>query len=247
MMRALEKQILLAVLLMGLLVLSACDPRGTPQVPKEQLWNERHRQLANLNQWDMRGRIGRGGWFSFTASLSWKHQPKGHRIRILGPFGNPNVTIAVDGNNMILRTPEGVMRSTNPEVDFKKTLGWSLPMTALPYWVRGMPEPGAHKIVQMDEHGQIIEMRQKGWLIKFDDYEAQPLAGGLYLPTDVYAERITQGADDEEVTIAVSVRQWFKQARGGVSPAQPVNQNSPRGVTPAAESSPSKSSPSRSR
>ena len=48
-------------------------------------------------------------------------------------------------------------------------LGWTLPVSSLIYWIRGLPAPGVYH-AQTDAYGHLSKLSQAGWILKFSQY-----------------------------------------------------------------------------
>lgn len=61
------------------------------------------------------------------------------------------------------------VQGKSPEALLKREVGWSIPISAMRYWVRGIPAPGKFQ-AKYDEFGHVTELQQKGWDIQFSKY-----------------------------------------------------------------------------
>ena len=78
----------------------------------------------------------------------------------------------------------------------QQRIGWRLPVDALKWWVRGLAAPGKidHQII--DAEGQLINLQQNGWTVKFSRYD---LTNGVVLP-----KRLNATKDNYRVKLAIS-------------------------------------------
>ena len=78
--------------------------------------------------------------------------------------------------------------------------GWSLPISGLDYWIRGLPRPQAEAAHRFDAEGLTRSIRQDGWDIEYRDYfsaddEAPPLPRRLTLM-------------NETLTLKLAIERW---------------------------------------
>ena len=78
--------------------------------------------------------------------------------------------------------------------------GWDLPLAALPYWIRGLPEPDSKIQAREIEprSGLLRSLRQRNWLVRYTDYA---LFDALMLPT-----RLT--LENGETRATLLIRSW---------------------------------------
>ena len=173
---------LLAVPALLALALSACAPVVTTPEERdaERAWQARRSTLAGLNDWDAIGRISvQSGEQAWHASLVWEQRAADYRIRLLGPLGQGAVEIAGDASRVTLRTARGeTYTAADPETLMADTLGWSVPLQGMRYWLLGRDDPqageGRHKL---DPEGRLLTLAQGGWEVQYLSYLPEsPLA-----------------------------------------------------------------------
>lgn len=193
-------------------LITGCETFKAPTKPQAQAWQERQQEMAAVTTWDMRGRIHQGGTFSFAASLSWLQQADTYKINVIGPFGNPNVSIKGNQETVHMRWSEGELTTNNPERDWQRNMGWHLPIRDLQYWVRGIPSPNAKHEYELDDYGQLAILKQSGWTITYKEYKDQK-QGTMPYPVELVALKDEKLIDKDgkpvPLTFTVLIKRWF--------------------------------------
>lgn len=179
----------LPVIALAILAGCATQPAGVPPATQWQTYQER---AASLTHWDLSAKVAlrwRGG--AENASLNWSQANDRSEVDLSGPFGAGAVRITQQGDR--LEVERGGDRSTydssTPETLAAAT-GWPIPVSALPFWLRGLPDPD-QSIEQLSlQDGRAEEIRQGGWKISYTAYAP---AGSGSLPATL---RITHAGDN---------------------------------------------------
>lgn len=155
--------------------------------------------LSELESWTMKGRVAfRQGVDGWHGRINWVSSPKQDKIKISGPIGQGAVVIVVKGGVVEFLHSDGrreVMR--DHEALLEKRLGLPVPLKALRWWVRGLPEKGeSFDLVKEDPSSTVF--RQGGWLISQWDFR---LFG-----TAVFPRRLK--LESEELLLKFVVDSW---------------------------------------
>ncbi|WP_355660806.1 lipoprotein insertase outer membrane protein LolB [Halomonas salifodinae] len=187
---------LLAPLLV-LTLLAGCAVRPPAEAPSERgPWADQAASLEALDTWELIARVGlRTPEEATSANLDWRQTPYHYRLLLSGPFGSGRSTLEGRTGRVSLTTPEGRFEAESPEALLQEQLGWSLPVSALDHWVRGLPAAGQHDL-ERDPQGYPRRLRQAGWEI---DYRDWTWAEGLWLP-----RRLVMSYDSLRVTLVVN-------------------------------------------
>jgi len=142
----------------------------------------RHQQLvvAKAN-WLMQGRVAisyvdEGG----QGLLHWRQQGESYDLRFYDALNRMQLHIKGDAAGVKLHARNGEFReASNAEALMQDYLGWSVPVDALRYWVRGLPQPEL-----VIRESQMIDNRlrllsQGDWQILYQRYEQ---VEGVWLP-----------------------------------------------------------------
>lgn len=153
----------------------ACVPiwQQRPEVSPQILWEARHIELMRLDRWQIQGRTvitqGREAW---NAGLRWLQDRDSFQIKILGPFAQGGLSLDGDKEQVVLTMADGqVLSSESAEDLITEVLDIQLPVEALKYWIRGIPETSKPvESIELDTKGQITHLLQQGWDIEFLRY-----------------------------------------------------------------------------
>lgn len=181
--------------------LAGCASQApAPDVPRQpDDWQRQQQDLAALDTWTVAGKVGlRTPEDSRSANLDWSQAPDHYRMLISGPFGAGRSVLEGRQGSVSLTTGDGRFEASSPEALMQQQLGWSLPISALDYWVRGLPAPNRPHAQTDDELGFPKTLRQDGWNIAYRDWT---YAGSLWLPS-----RLIMTYDD--IRAVMVVNQW---------------------------------------
>jgi outer membrane lipoprotein LolB len=151
------------------LALSACQSRHTT--------TDTFEHPNQIDRWAMSGKLG---------SFDWTQKPNRGQIRFSGPLGFGSADLRWDSGRAELITAKEQYQARSPGELAWHLTGFWLPVSALQYWARGLPWPGAHGEADYDEGGHLQTLQQLGWSLEFDRY--QPVAG-VTLPYRIKARQ----------------------------------------------------------
>lgn len=174
-----------------LLFMAGCatQPGSSPPATR---WDAYRDHAAALTHWQLAAKVAlrwRGG--AESASLAWSQHGGRSDVDLSGPFGAGAARIThEDGRLRVERGGERrVYDSSTPETLAAAT-GWPIPVDALRFWLRGLPDPGQALEQLALQDGRAREIRQGGWVISYAEYTA---VGEGSLPT---ALRLSRPVDD---------------------------------------------------
>ena len=150
------------------------------------LWSAHKQQLTRLDGWQISGKVGiRAPKESGSATLFWLQR------------GRPGSVLLEVAN-------QGRYEAPTPEALLGEQLGWSLPVSHLVWWVRGLPAPGSKSRVTLNADSRLANLEQDGWKIEYLSYVEQ---NGFWLP-----ERVKLHGPDLDVTLVV--KDWQPRLLG---------------------------------
>lgn len=119
-----------------------------------------------LDPWEFEGRLAlRSASGSENPSISWRHQGDEDALRLSGPLGQGAVAIRIYGGHIEIDRGDGEMEvSDRPDDLIEARVGFPVPLTALRYWVLGLPEAGQY--YEADAEG----FRQSGWIVHYPQW-----------------------------------------------------------------------------
>lgn len=165
-------------------ILAACaSHRVAPPRPTTP-YAQRMIDLQNIQRWQLDGRVAvkvdTQGW---TATLAWKEDGPSAEARLAGPFGIGSLVIA--------ESPDGLSLNGEPPSDavaqqLREKLGFDLPLSALRYWLLGVPDPNTQFELVRNDQDRAAHLTQYDWNVDFDKYVT---AGDDLLPGHVELNR----------------------------------------------------------
>ena len=185
--------------LLSLILLAGCAGRAPAPDGERRAgeWQAQAERLAELDTWVLTGKAGlRTPQESTSANLDWSQHPHYYRLLISGPFGSGRATLEGRAGRFSLTTAEGRFAAQTPEALMEQQLGWSLPVSDLADWIRGLPADGSDYRREADAKGFPRRLEQDGWEIVYRDWTQ---AADLWLPS-----RLTMTYDDVKVTLVVT-------------------------------------------
>ncbi len=192
--------------LLSLALLAACATTTREQVdlPEFKTWDARQAALAEISDWEFRGRIGvKAGDDGFNGKVRWIQQDEQFIATVGGPIGIGTVRIEGAGNKAVLTDKEGARtRLDDVETDLFYRYGWTLPVQSLRYWALGIPDPAAPAETSFDADGLLDSLSQREWTVKVERYRD---GGGQPMPF-----RLTATSSNTKVRLVVDSWYFFK-------------------------------------
>lgn len=187
-----------------LLTISGCAQRGAFTPPPDLVAHQQ--QLQRITHWKLNGKLGiRTSDDSGSATLKWAQQLANYQINLSGPLGQKRMIITgAPGKVRLEQSGSTPLEAKNPEALIKEAAGWTLPVSQLAYWVRGVPAPKQRIThLQQNESGLIAQLQQGGWSIVYSNYKnySSGTAEAFSLPGKITAEH-------EDIRLTLVIRDW---------------------------------------
>jgi outer membrane lipoprotein LolB len=114
-----------------------------------------------------------------TSNVRWEHAAERDEIWLMTPTGQTLAHIVdTPAGATLTRADQQQFRAASVEALTHRALGWTLPLSPLQYWVRGMPTPGSGpEVLERDKQNRLISFNQNGWRVSLTYHEAGELAG----------------------------------------------------------------------
>lgn len=142
-------------------------------------WRDQRGALMAMAHFTLEGRVAASGQPG-AARLHWQQRDADRFSgRISGPFGVGAVHLEGTTSRVRVRHRDDDFVSDDPEADLQALLGWALPLAALPYWARGVPQPGQAARFTVDDLGRLRGLTQGGWQIDYAAYDAARVSPAL--------------------------------------------------------------------
>ncbi|MEM1411071.1 MAG: lipoprotein insertase outer membrane protein LolB [Pseudomonadota bacterium] len=193
-----------------LLLLAGCAtrPADRPATAPETAYEARELRLAQWTEWQLTGRLGLSqGDEGGSGRLDWSQQSDSADLRFRGTLGQGawHLYAATDGARLELADGQ-VREADQVEQLVNEATGWSVPVTALGWWVRGVAWPSGTAPTQLDlnDDGTPSRLDQAGWEVRYTRYGQGP--GDLVLPTRLEAVR-------DGLVVKLAISRW-----GGMAP-----------------------------
>lgn len=187
------------VLVAMILLLAACAPLRQP-TPESRDWQSHVHELQQQQSWQLQGKIGiRAQHDSGSAFLSWQQHPNAYRVVLSGALGLGKLVLDGDASGIDWVDKDDVRHHhDDPDALIRELWGWEIPLRALPYWIRGVPQPSVDVSGLQLADGTALGFVQDGWSLQFTAYRN---TNGTALPGRIRAER-------EGVVLTVLVSRW---------------------------------------
>jgi outer membrane lipoprotein LolB len=165
----------LCVALLALLTIAGCARQGSLDAGEsaQQRWSAHRRALADYQTWDLHARavVWRASEV-YNVGLQWRQDTRQFVMLLEAPFGQGVFRIdnGTDGGYRLLLPDGQVFENRTPEALLEEVFGWSLPISGLRYWIRGLPRPGSEYRDRLDNTGLARSLDQDRWSIEFREY-----------------------------------------------------------------------------
>ena len=157
--------------------------------------------LMAIDHWQVQGKIGlRIPNNSGSMYFNWKQEGENWAIHLSGPLGQGATWIR--GNAMGVSLQAGDKLPTyadSADQLMQRSLGWSLPIRSLHYWIRGFPDPAtALDSIEKDESNNLIRLSQSGWDIVYARHQD---IDGWTLPQKIIAP-------NPDIRATIIIKNW---------------------------------------
>ena len=195
-------------LLVLLVALNACTGVSVKEsvVDKQLAYQDRAEKLGAITAWGFVGRISlddgeQGG----SGRLQWDVEQQNSVLDFHAAMGRGAWHLEIGPEGAVLEEANGIEQSAKGvNALIQERMGWSIPVDALQWWVRGLSAPGTSEIEELDREGLLIHLEQFGWSVDFNRYDSD---AGVDLPVRLDARR-----DNYRVKLAIG--SWLMSAGG---------------------------------
>lgn len=153
-----------------------------------------------LNQWQLDGKIAiKMTDFARSAYFGWENTVGSYQISVNGPLGQGRAELSKQPEGVTLRYDGEKHQAQSAETLMYEHLGWSFPVDNMQWWIKGLPAPDTPPdSITYNNQGQISELSQHGWRIRYLQYQT---ALGLTLPYKITAENLN-------LQLTVLLKKW---------------------------------------
>jgi outer membrane lipoprotein LolB len=166
-------------LVLAMLLLGGCSQLGgvVDRQQAQSLWQQQQQALHLYDTWNIHARsvitLERE---VYHVGIRWQRDKERYKLLLEAPFGQGVFRLdSVTGSaeQYRLRLPDGrSLSSASAEGLLEQMLGWSIPVSGLEFWIRGLPHPDSEFRHRLDGQGRIKSIAQGGWNIQYVDYFA---------------------------------------------------------------------------
>jgi outer membrane lipoprotein LolB len=134
-------------------------------------YGARVERLQAETAWQMRGRIAVDtGEDAYQGRFTWWQDGDAMRVNIRGPLGVGAVDISGTQEALTLRARGDSWRLDNAETQLSELLGWWLPISSLPHWLLGVPDPHFESADRVVSKERLDRLEQRSWTLHFSRY-----------------------------------------------------------------------------
>lgn len=198
-----------AVAVLIVLTLSACQT--VPQNADDGFskFNQadfvsQYQQRAKISAWSLKGAFGfANSTENVQGKVFWSQADGNAQIHLLGPLGAGSVKLNLNPNFAVMQQGNKTYTETSADRLMLKVLGWKMPIGSLNYWLFGLADPRYKARYRLGENGEIVELKQSGWLIRFKQYK-QDEGFTLPMPRKIFASHEKTDTDVRLVVKSLS-------------------------------------------
>ncbi len=103
-------------------------------------------------------------------------------LELSGPLGLGATTLSNETGQVVLTLSSGkTIVADSPEDLLQTTLGWSMPVSGMGYWILGEPMPKIPFTGDYDHQHRLLTLNQSGWTIQYTWNNAAPYPSRIVL------------------------------------------------------------------
>jgi len=160
-----------ALLFLLVLLLTGCASIPNQGITEDVHWASHRDSVLGIAQWSAEGKAGaRQGESSTSFNILWHQWDNAYEIHLFGPLGQGAVLITGDATQARLDDGNQVITAPDLQTLIAENHSIQLPLNALQYWIRGVPEPRQPATIALGTQGLIAELNQLGWTVEYADY-----------------------------------------------------------------------------
>jgi len=173
-----------------LLALTHCAPlkKVRPVLNPTMYYAQYKKTLQALSTWSISGLVGVVmPKKTASANVRWSQKAKSYVILVSGPLGIGATKISGDDHGVVLLNAKGKkFQAKNAKTLMAQNLGWSVPVSGLAYWIKGVVSPLAPSHFSLNAFGVVKQIEQNGWVIKYSGYHYE---GKWILPKKIILQQ----------------------------------------------------------
>lgn len=165
-------------------------------------WGSRVQTLSDIQNWDLKALIAirnNAKPDDLTANMRWQQASKNYTILLFGPLGAGSAKLTGTPTQVKLETSDGkTTTASTPESLLAQQTNYSLPVSNLYYWVRGLPVPNVPSHKHFDNFNHLVDLVQDGWHIQFLRYTT---VNNVDMPNKIFIF-------NPQINVKIIINQW---------------------------------------
>lgn len=158
--------------------------------------SQKHIDTSQKNHWGFSGKFRvKAKQNTQNANIIWAQEGNNYTITLFGPLGQGKIIIEKQNQRLTLNQDGKTIEANSPEELLSKTTGWTLPISAMTYWLQNKPSPKTQAYVTKNQDDVIRKIEQQGWVIDFVTFYDNDL------PKKINLER-------ENIVITLIIKAW---------------------------------------
>jgi|TARA_A100001015_G_scaffold248636_1_gene286157 outer membrane lipoprotein LolB len=164
-------------------------------------WKIHQASIFSHNRWQAVAKMSvQSPQYSGSVRLDWKQLDENFSIILAGPLGLQNILMTGDSDEAVIHY-KGKSKVGSPNLLIKEIIGIPLQISALAYWLRGIPSPNLIQTnLLIHPEGQAHKFEQAGWSLEFDKYKPTPFGS---MPKKILGS-------NKERSFKLIISQWSK-------------------------------------
>jgi outer membrane lipoprotein LolB len=154
-----------------------------------------------FTHWDLDGKFGlKLDGKGQSANFTWRNRGSDYNIHFSGPLGQGAASLSRKNKQVTLNADGQQWRAANAEQLLAERLDWTIPVSEMRYWVRGIASPDSvASRIEYNPDGTVALIEQRGWLISYPRYQELE---GLRLPAKIVANR-------DALKLTIILKRWL--------------------------------------
>jgi outer membrane lipoprotein LolB len=194
-----------------LFIVGACSSLPDTPVTEQShnAWARHQTELAEIDSWEIHAR---SAIFVdqkvYQVGINWQRQQERFTLVIEAPFGQgvfrvESYTVGEESEPVMLTLPDGqIYRDDSAEALLDRVFGWSIPVSGLEWWIKGLPQGEDDYSFHLRGDGRLKSLQQDGWKVNYLEYfGAQSVAQGL--PKKMYLKH-------QELAMKLVIERWHQ-------------------------------------
>lgn len=102
-----------------------------------------------------------------TGSFTLNHEQLNDELEIRSPIGASIAKIHIKPGSAILEQNGKIVNAYDADELMAQSIGLPIPARGLAHWLSGFPRPGSNSTISRNDNGQVIEILQDAWTLKY--------------------------------------------------------------------------------